>query len=468
MAVRLHELELDYESIVALCSIEDWPWLRSAYQDRLPYQNPEQLAGRPFVGQPTPSSLYFVLGELPFVTELYERRRQEARADTHLSVDGIKELLLAARSHWQANEEGDKLGANNWITPSFLRGYLQYVRNLALMDRRFTPDLYTLVVAAKQMAGDEFALILLESAKRYSFQNPDWTVENLASMTVGIGEMEFPDGGITKAKNRLEGQPLLWRSLSLKPVPPKPKKRAWAYQWNPFRQCSWPPEDNRIEAFTAHVRHQAKSLLGTDLARIEQFTSSMMDGIDLRETLKHCHQPVRVKARDIYVKDIPRARGNVEVIVFLFEVPADPQKFSWRATWYAEHDQESTLCFFATPFLEDMIGPGIAQSRYGGALFLFPPRGIPNIWEDPQFNFTETLEERLLAGACAHTQESHVALVSPMPPISQWRRIAQKYGRKLIPIPLKRFSGQVVDRLRRFHVLNGHEIRSYARKFIRE
>jgi hypothetical protein len=33
---------------------------------------------------------------------------------------------------------------------------------------------------------------------------------------------------------------------------------------------------------------------------------------------------------------------------------------------------------------------------------------------------------------------------------------------------LSRFSGQTVDRLRRFHVLNGHEIRSYAARFIRE
>ena len=41
-------------------------------------------------------------------------------------------------------------------------------------------------------------------------------------------------------------------------------------------------------------------------------------------------------------------------------------------------------------------------------------------------------------------------------------------GRRLVTIPLSRFSGQTIERLRRFHVLNGHEIRSYAAKFIRE
>ena len=115
-----------------------------------------------------------------------------------------------------------------------------------------------------------------------------------------------------------------------------------------------------------------------------------------------------------------------------------------------------------------MIGPGIGQSRYGGALFLFPPRPIPNVWEDPRLHFATTLEERLIAAAAVHSHEPHVALVSPVPPKSRWRRIARQAHRRLVTIPLSRFSGQTVDRLRRFHVLNGHQIRSYAATFIRD
>ena len=51
---------------------------------------------------------------------------------------------------------------------------------------------------------------------------------------------------------------------------------------------------------------------------------------------------------------------------------------------------------------------------------------------------------------------------------ARWRHIAKQFGRQLVPIPLSRFSGQMIDRLRRFHVLNGHEIRSFAAQFIRE
>jgi hypothetical protein len=114
-----------------------------------------------------------------------------------------------------------------------------------------------------------------------------------------------------------------------------------------------------------------------------------------------------------------------------------------------------------------MVGPGIGQSRYGGALFLFPPRRIPNIWQDARLSFARSLEERLIAGAALHSQEPHIVLVSPVPPLARWRKIARQFQRRLVTIPLNRFSGQTVDRLRRFHVLNGHEIRSYAARFIR-
>ena len=183
------------------------------------------------------------------------------------------------------------------------------------------------------------------------------------------------------------------------------------------------------------------------MARIDKFTTSMRDGIDLRETLRHWKPQTNQGRPDIYVKDIPPSRGTVEVVVFLFEVPADPAKFSWQATWYAEHAEESTLCFYATPFLENMIGPGIGQSQYGGAMFLFPPRPIPNIWDDPRLDFAQTLEERLIAGAASHSLESHIAFVSPIPPVARWRQITRRFHRKLIPIPLSRFSGQTVARL---------------------
>ena len=125
----------------------------------------------------------------------------------------------------------------------------------------------------------------------------------------------------------------------------------------------------------------------------EKFTTSVRDGIDIRETLRNWH------TGDLYVKVVPPSRGSIEVVVFLFDIPADPQIYVNRTTWYAEHAEESTLAFYATDPMKNLVGPGIAQAQYGGALFIFPPRPIPDVWSDRRLDFTDTLEERLLAAA---------------------------------------------------------------------
>ena len=64
-----------------------------------------------------PKTLLFVLGELPFITGLYERAREQLDDDENLSIDGVKELLLVARERYRADFKGgfDRLlkhGAN--------------------------------------------------------------------------------------------------------------------------------------------------------------------------------------------------------------------------------------------------------------------------------------------------------------------------------------------------------------------
>ncbi|MFQ5443791.1 MAG: hypothetical protein ACE5EK_04145, partial [Nitrospinales bacterium] len=262
--------------------------------------------------------------------------------------------------------------------------------------------------------------------------------------------------------NRLTETFFEWRNLNLKAEPDVQKQENWKYQWNPHGQCSWPPEDDKIESFNTHVREQSKLLLSNDLARTEKFTSSVKDGIDIRDTLRNWH------TGDLYVKEIPPSRGQVEVVVFLFEHEPDPKRYTWRQTWFAEHGEESTLCFFATDFIENMIGPGIGQSTYGGCMMIYPPRLIPNIWEDPRLILSDTLEEKLLEAAFFHSREKHITVVSPgMPPLG-WRRLARQYKKRIIHIPMKRFSNQTIEKVRQFHVLNGKEIRSFAAKFIRD
>jgi len=455
MAFELHRLELEYESILFLPAVQDWPWIRQAYNDRAAYAQHESSWQRPKAWTLPPEHLYFVLGELPFITGLYERNRRQMRDDAHLSIDGIKELLLETREAWRQ----DRSWGADWVTPQLLRTFLQYVRNLTLMDGRLTPDLYSLVVAAKQVVGDSFAIRLVETARRYTFQEK---TPEFGSARMGLEEGSLGDGPEIPMSSRLPGPPQVWRSIDLKPQPDRHKQAQWSQRWNPYTQCSWTPEDDRIESFNSHVREQARAMLAEDLARSEKFTSSIKDGIDLRETLRNWH------TGDLYVREVPPSRGTVEVVVFLFDDAEDSERYPWRSTWFAEHDEESTMCFFATPFTEKLVGPGVALSRYGGLSLLFPPRIIPDVWTDPRLEFVKSPADRLVAGALLNSSERNVVLVAPRPPRANIRLLARRWHRKLIYIPLRRFSGRTIERIRHFHVLNGHEIRSVASQFIRD
>jgi hypothetical protein len=453
MARRLHELERRFQSILFVCSLTDWPWVREAYAERREPSAVDAPVEDTGLYGVAPQTLLFLLGELPYITGLYERARAELDDDENLSVDGVKEMLLATRERYQAD-----LGSRaRRITPQLLSTYLKYVRNLSLVERRMTPDLYSLIVAAQQIAGDQFAIHLAETAREYPYH--EWLP--FPEFKMGIGRGQLPDGGVVALKTRLPGQPVTWRTCHLNRRPPKINQLQWAMRWNPFRQCSWPPEDISIERFRTHVKDHALAILGNDLARTEKFTTSLKDGLDIRETLRNWH------TGDLYVKNFPPNRGSVDCVIMLFDSPADPRDYPWRITWHAEQHDESTLSFFATNFGSEIVGPGIALATYGGAMFLFPPRPVADIWRDPRFDFTDTLEERLLAAACHYAAERHIALLTHAPPGAGWRSLSKKRGKKLVHVPLAHFSQETVQQLRMFHVLNGQQVRSYAEHFIR-
>ena len=521
MAARLVDLARTNQQILLVTSVLDWPWIREAHRllkegrgrslesfEHDYVQPPETFAV-------DPKTLLFLFGELPFITGLYERARAQLEEDEDLQIDGVKELLIAAKQSYLA-EFGNRARR---VTPLLLSKCLQYIRNLSLVHRRMTPDMVTIVTACQQILGDQYALHVAEIANQYRIDRdrteqpdtdskdleegapdssnipfheqltdtklPDQGVafepeaafeaaqgdsdsaypwEGVASPTVklGIDQGRLPDGEIVSLVNRLPGPPLTWQTLSLHRRPSQDEKHRWEYNWNPYSQCSFPPEDERIEMLRNRVCERAQAIMGQDLARTEKFTTSVKDGIDIRDTLRHWYE------KQIYVRVIPPSRGKLDACLMLFDSPADPRDYPWRTTWFAEHQWESTLAFFASDFTKEMVGPGIGLGTYGGAMFLYPPTPIRDIWIDRRLDFTETLEERLIAAACMHSRCRQIALMSGLPPGAGWRRLARRFKKQLVHVPLTSFSDQEVQQLRMVHVLNGSEVRSYASHFIRK
>ncbi|MBY0231390.1 MAG: hypothetical protein K2W96_19065, partial [Gemmataceae bacterium] len=270
MARRLRGLERKHQKTLLVCSLLDWPWIRQAFLEKAPVEDEEDFEPHIETYSVEPRTLAFLLAELPWIAALYERGRIRLDDDANLSVDGIKELALESRERLRRTHPRTA----GRITPHLLQLWMRYVRNLCLIGRRLTPDLHTLIVAAQQMAGDDWALTLAETAREYPYA-PDEPEEGWLRM--GLGEADVPGWGVAPMANRLPGQSFEWGTLRLRRRPERREQQDWAQRWDPYSQCSWPPEDDRIESFTAHVREAARAAMGADLAKSEKFTTSVMD-----------------------------------------------------------------------------------------------------------------------------------------------------------------------------------------------
>ncbi len=86
------------------------------------------------------------------------------------------------------------------------------------------------------------------------------------------------------------------------------------------------------------------------------------------------------------------------------------------ATWYAEHQEESTLAFYATHSPSEILGPGVAAATYGGAIFFYPPRPFPTFGPMRHCSSAKRWRNDWFAAACLHAQARQVALASWLPP----------------------------------------------------
>ncbi len=455
-AFKLHELRAAHNTILALIHFRHFiQTIRHFTQERthnLSFRFSEDYSIETYTIHP--DHLYFALGELPFITGIFEKERHDVFAEPVDIVDTVKDLFCKTRDdYFDRNEDIVHL------SPVRIQNGLTFLRNLTVMEKRFIPSLFDIVAAAKGIGGNAYAVRILKSAKYYPYLPIG---QNLPVLAIGIDRVIRPDRSIPDdAVNLFRDTQMIWKTLSIKPDPSELRKKNYRYHWNPYGMCSHTPEDNRIEYFNTHVRTKALRVLCEDFVKTERFETSVKDGIDIRETLRNWH------TGGIYVKEIPPSRGSVDTVVIIFDENHD-DRYPHRATWYAEHDEESTLTFYATDPFEDLIGPGIARCVYGGITLLFPPRRIPGVFDLPDLDSMKKVSHQLTYGALLFSKEHTIAYVASKKPDVYLKKLATQLKKHLIWIPLSHFSSETLRRLRRFHVLNGKQVRSWASRFIGE
>jgi hypothetical protein len=200
-------------------------------------------------------------------------------------------------------------------------------------------------------------------------------------------------------------------------------------------------------------------VLSEERTRVEPFSTSLHDGIDIRETIRNWHKGT------IFVRQMQKISGEVGAVAIIFDEDIS-DRYRYLTTWLGEHSNESDMAFYSTHPFEHMVGPGIGRAEYGGLLMTLPPRRMYDVWHDPDYDFAETKPERLLMAAIDYSVERYVVYVAPKPPRTIFRSIAAHLGRKIIYIPLGQLSPTQVKKLRVVHVLDSYQRRETAKDYL--
>jgi hypothetical protein len=398
---------------------------------------------------PHPDCLAEITVEFPYLQERYEFSRLDIADEDRLDRPKVQLALMREAEMKYTESTGEKLA--HWQRRLIAR----YTRNLAHMTGDLIANVYDLTVAARSIVDDNYGWEVWQMANRYLAQHEHSDLE-----TVRLTASEI---WINTKRLRIRRR-LPRPKQRLKPAGIKPRKREktpgeWAKQTTGDAICSYPPEDLLIEEYGRFLKRKAKALLSEERVRVEPFTTSLLDGIDLRETIRNWHH------KKIYVRQADRLAGEVGAVVLIFDEDRDDH-YQYLTTWLGEHQNESDMAFYSTFPFDNIVGPGIGRAEYGGLLMTLPPRRLFDVWSDDDYQFAESKPERLLMAALDYSVERFVVYVAAKPPRSIFRSIASHLGRKILYVPIGALSPTKVKRLRVVHVLDSYERRAEAKDYL--
>lgn len=451
MAKRLKELSLSYErilfiggmahvqNVLALVERHSFPQLLHAAR------GPIQLSTL------TEESCREVMAESGWISQKYE----ELRHEHSIAFPPDRQKLI----YQLYKEAADTYITNTGNTfPGYhLRNIMKFVRNYALINSRLMPDLFQILSAAKGCVDHNYAYEVWLLSTDYPLRK---NIDNLPELDLSIQDV-WGHSKIIRFHLKQPGRKSSYFDRKRK------DKSAFRFKPpGPFSICSYPPEDVLIERFGDFVKKKGTQILTEEAARTVPFSSSLEDGIDTKETIRHWHE------KKLYIKVKGKPPGGVGSIVIIFdedsvdETKKYIEKYPWRTTWLGEHSQESDMSFYATPLAADVVGPGISRCEYGGFLMSYPPRRMQDIWSDPDYEECRSKSEVLLMAAIDYAVQPLVVYVASKPPRSALKSFAKRFGKKIVYLPIGQLSPITLNKLRIFHVLDGHDKRQIADEYI--
>jgi hypothetical protein len=372
--------------------------------------------------------------------------------------DGTKVPDRAAltRVVWQIGSASYREQTRSEISRWQRRLFIDFGRRYSRIQDQLTPGLYEWVVSARGVGDDNLAWEVFDVARCYPWQ------EESAELATARIDGEFLDLGTRKVRFRRRFFRVKQRLMSV-PVRRRPTAGdpgEWLRAFSGDSICSYPPEDVVVEDWGRHLKQKAVSILSAELSRSEPFTTSMLDGIDLRETLLRHHEG------RIWVRERGREAGAAGSVVMIFDDDRDGTAFPYLMSWLGEHEQESDMALYATNPLRQVVGPGIMRATYGGFMLTYPPGRLCDVWRDPDYGTAGSKPETLLMAAVDYSVEKLVVHVAAHPPTSRMRDYATVHGRRIVHIPLGSLSPTSLRKVRTVHILAGRDKREIAKDYL--
>lgn len=395
-----------------------------------------------------------VMAEFGWISKNYEEARENFGKRVNDFPPDRQKLLF---NLLKEASENYKQKTGNAFPGYHFRNIMKFVRNYALITNRLMPDLYQLLSAAKGCVDHNYAYEVWELATRYPYYH---NIDGLPELNLTLKDV-WGEGKTIHFHLREKG-----KKGSFFQRHQRDKSKVKFMPPGPFSICSYPPEDVTIENFGTFLKKKGTQILTEEGVRTIPFTSSIEDGIDTRETIRHWHE------KKLYIKVRGKPPGGVGSIVVIFDedMPIEGkdymEKYPWCTTWLGEHTQESDMALYATPMTANVVGPGISRCEYGGFMMSYPPRRMWNVWHDPDYQYARSKSETLLMAAIDYAVKPIVVYVAAKPPRSKIKAYAQHFGKKVVYIPIGQLSPVTLNKIRVFHVLDGNDKRAIADEYI--
>jgi len=394
--------------------------------------------------------------------ETAERHRAVlAYAAHHAQRDGPQQLLVVDRRAlgqvvWRVAAGSYEEQTREQLHPWQERLFFDFARRYTRLKGNLVAGLWEWVCCGRSVADDNLAWEVFDCARVYP-----WQTENAELPTAKI-DGDLLDLGVRRVRFRKRFFRVKQRPV-LVPVRrrDKPEDPAeWLAGFDGEGICSYPPEDIVVEDYGRFLQHRALAAIAGATSHSEPFVSSMLDGVDIRETLAHWYE------QRVWVKQQGRAPAAAGSVVVVFDQDLAGTAYPYHMTWLGEHDQESDMALYATDPTQQVVGPGIMRATYGGFMLTYPPGRLFDVWRDPEYRSASSKAEVLLLAGIDYSQHKTVVHASALPPPRRLHAYAAQQGKRILHIPLGSLSPQTIKKIRVVHILSGRDKRAIAKRYV--